>query len=97
MRGKNPQLAVNQYIIQGLERSKSLFRESELKKNFQKCGISDPEEQLRIIRNSKFFRQEPIQLEDIGFVWVLHKRNIVADCVINTQTAEVKTIDEALL
>ena len=94
--GKNPQIKVNQLIINELDNGKSLFLDSNLKAVIRSNGVSDPHIQIQIIRNSKFFRQEPISLQDIGLVWVLLKRNVVADLVINTQTAEVQTIKESL-
>ena len=94
--GKNPQIAVNKYIIAGLDNGKSLYKDSVLKAILGKHGLNKPDDQERAIRNSKFFRQDPIKLAESGLVWVLLKRNIVADCVIDTQTAEVKTIEEAL-
>lgn len=92
----NPQLSINKVILNGIDQSKSLFLDSRLRSVIRKNGISDPSIQTQIIRNSKFFRQDPIELHGIGLVWVLLRRNIVADLVINTQTAEVKTIDESL-
>lgn len=94
---KNPQIAVNQCIIAGIDHGKSLFRDSALKALLCKNGLSKAKDQELVIRNSKFFRQEPIELVDAGLVWVLLKRNVVADCVIDTQTTQVQTIDEALL
>lgn len=94
--GKNPQIAVNQYIITGLDQGKSLFRDSVLKAILRKNGLWKSDHQEQSIRNSRFFRQNPTEIADVGLVWVLLKRNIVGNFVIDTQTAEVKTIDEAL-
>lgn len=92
----NPQIALNQYIIKWLDKDKSLFREVVLKAVLSKFGLKDHDKQIAAIRNSKFFREQPIQLEGYGTVWVFLKRNIVADLVINTSTTAVHTIEEAI-
>lgn len=94
---KNPQLALNQYIIKWYDtRKKCLFRELVLKAVLSKFGLRDPKEQEAAIRNTKFFRVEPVSISGYGRVWVFLKRNIVADMVIDTTTAEVQTFEEAI-
>lgn len=94
---KNPQLALNQYIIKWFDhKKKCLFREVVLKAVLSKFGLKDAKEQEAAIRNTKFFRCEPVPIAGYGRVWVFLKRNIVADMVIDTTTAEVQTIEEAI-
>lgn len=94
---KNPQLALNQYIIKWFDhKKKCLFREVVLKAVLSKFGLKDAKEQEAAIRNTKFFRVEPVSIVGYGRVWVSLKRNIVADVVIDTTTAEVQTIEEAI-
>lgn len=94
---KNPQLALNQYVIKWLDNGKSIYRDVALRAVLSKFGLKDIEAQKAAIRNSKFFRNEPISLYEYGSVWVLRNRNIVADMCINTTTTEVHTIDESLV
>jgi hypothetical protein len=94
---KNPQLALNQYIIKWYDiQQKCIFRDVVLRAVLSKFGLKDKEAQEAAIRNTKFFRSEPVTIEGYGQAWVFLKRNIVADMVINTQTAEVQTIKEAI-
>lgn len=94
---KNPQLALNQYIVKWYDsKSKCLFRDAVLKAVLSKFGLKEQKEQEAAIRNSKFFRLEPVNINSSGLAWVFLKRNIVADMVVNTVTAEVQTIEEAL-
>lgn len=94
---KNAQVALNQYIIKWYDnQQKCLFRDVVLRAVLSKFGLNNKEAQESAIKNTKFFRNEPIELEGHGLVWVFPKRNIVADMVINTQTAEVKTIKKAI-
>lgn len=94
---KNPQLALNQYIIKWYDhKKKCLFREVVLNAVLSKFELKDNKEQEAAIRNSRFFRQEPIELEGYGKVWVFLNRNLVADMCIDTKTAEVQTIEEAI-
>lgn len=92
----NPQISLNKFVIQHLDH-KSLFKESTLKVVLKAAGAWNAEKQKFFIQNSKFFRKEPISLNGHGAVWVLLKRNIVANIVVNTNDASVKTISESLI